>query len=270
MSTATKERYTPPPPPADADEFTRESFRPRERGFVGQLVENRHSGTDAEFNKKHKLPKALLRWYQVIADQGAEYEDGNPVANINHVFLQTMDGDPVSEASQAGMLAEAFNEVCGCDMMPANPDSAGYIGHFFRFENRKVGEGEKKSFYLSLPVEYLGDEYEHTGRKRIVKSKQDGGSRRSRDEDEDEDAPATGSDDVVTVAQWLNGQQVGDLKPGLINGTPLHDIKTIGGVSIRGGLSAGPGGRRPLIEKLVALGAISVDDDGVIHAEVAG
>lgn len=269
MTTTTQERgrFTPQDAPADAPAITREGLREHKPGFPGKLLKNKKTITDAEFNAKHGLDYGVLRWYQEIQDLAAVEADGSPALRINHEWLQTMAGDPVSEKSWVGMLSDAYNEVCGCSMLPDDPEAAAYKDHCFWFKPVKTGENQTtgKEYFSYAPTEYLGADYKYEGRVRVLKPRDGPSGGRAA---QAEAAAAETADDTLLAEYlaFLDGKDVASLTPASPNQAPNKDKLTgnLYGVSVRGGLAKGATGKQKIIDVLVEKGHIEVAEDGTI------
>ena len=235
--------------------------KPSDFSYPVKLLESAKVYTNDSFNEKFDIEgEGLLQLYQVFerCDQ-VWASDNNPVRRYNRTLLEWFNHEPLFSNAEANVIAEAFEEVCGCDMLPDNPDTAAFIGHFFKMKDVKVPRAEK--LYMRIPVEYLGADYVYTGKVTEV----EGGTREEADE-----APAVTFDNDVTTAIYLASILDGSTEASIRGGAGLkliggdetfNGVSKVLGVNLRGGLVKP---KALLLDKLVEEGFLTVDD-GVLN-----
>ncbi len=253
-----QERYQPTEAPADAAVVTRGDLSSGNYKYPAKLAEVKKVLSEP----KDKSRKPVLQNYQVFERQDEAWADGNPVLRRNRLNLQfqskeTGEVQPIWEGSDADQVGQAFEELCGCDMFPDNPDTASFIGHFFMVESVKVPDTDK--IYIQVPVEYLGDDFKFSGNVRTREAQGQDGAQA-------EAPPVDNAEDAARVADVLVGMTEEDVRGGagllaIQAVTELKDVRTVLGISLRGGLVQP---KAILLDKLIAAGLVSIDGGTVM------
>ncbi len=253
-----QERYTPTDAPADADVITRDNLSSGTFKYPAKLVECKKVMSEPQ----DKTRKPVQQLYQVFERCDQQWSDGNPVLRRNRLNLQfqskeTGEIENIWEGSDADQVGQAFEDLCGCDMFPDNPDTASFIGHFFMVEDVKIPKTEK--LYLRIPVEYLGDDFKFAGKVTTLESQNQDGAQA-------EAPPADNAEDAARVADVLVGMTEEDVRGGAAllavqKVDELKDVRTVLGISLRGGLVQP---KAILLDKLVAAGLVTIDDGTIM------
>ena len=247
--------YVPKIAPKNSEQITRDNFDSGEFIYPGKLVFN-----EKTICQREGATNGLLQWEQVIEQQHRAFSDGNPGRQFNSLLLQNprTGGGPMWKGCDADLLAEAYDGLIGCDMMPDSDDSAEFVGHYFMFKSVKVPNTDK--LYRQLPVEYLGPEYKFDGKVEVIGQSANGAAPA---EDNAEDATNAG-----LLVALLVGLTEADIRGGaglklVSDSEDLKAVKTVLGIPLRGGLVKP---KAILLDKLIAGGFVTIDDGGVVRA----
>ncbi len=252
-----EQRYQPTDAPADAEAITRDNLSSGTFKYPARLAEVKKVMSEPQ----DKTRKPVQQLYQVFERCDQQWSDGNPVLRRNRLNLQfqskeTGEIETIWEGSDADQVGQAFEDLCGCDMFPDNPDTASFIGHFFMVEDVKIPKTEK--LYLRVPVEYLGDDFKFAGKVTTLES-QDGAQVA-------EAVPADNAEDAARVADVLVGMTEEDVRGGAAllavqKVGELKDVRTVLGISLRGGLVQP---KAILLDKLIAGGFLIVEEGTIM------
>ena len=248
--------YKPKIAPKDADVITRDTFDSGEFIYPGKLVFN-----EKTICQREGASAGLLQWEQVIEQQHRVFSDGNPGRAFNSLLLQSpKTRGPIWKGSDADLLAEAYDGLIGCDMLPDTEGSEEFVGHFFMFKSVKVPNTEK--VYRQIPVEYLGPEYKFDGKVETI-GQADGAT------------PAADEGDAENASLLVNllvGLTEADIRGGaglklVSDSEELKAVKTVLGIPLRGGLVKH---KAILLDKMIAAGLLVIDDEGIVRATEEG
>ena len=248
--------YKPKIAPKNSDVITRDTFDSGEFIYPGKLVFN-----EKTICQREGTANGLLQWEQVIEQQHRAFSDGNPGRQFNSLLLQSpKTRGPIWKGSDADLLAEAYDGLIGCDMLPDTEGSEEFVGHFFMFKSVKVPNTEK--VYRQIPVEYLGPEYKFEGKVEVIGQSANGAA--PPDESADENGPV--------LALLLAGQSEADIRGGaglklVSDSEELKAVKTVLGIPLRGGLVKP---KAILLDKMIAAGLLVIDDEGIVRATEEG
>jgi hypothetical protein len=254
------EQYTPTYAPDDAERITRDDLEEGSGSlYPAKLVECRKVLSDRQDGDTRP---PVLQMYQVFERCDQVWPDGNPVLRRNRLNLQYVkraDGKvyPMWPGSPVDQVGEAFSNLVGCDLFPDSAETASFVGHYFMLSDVKVPDTER--FYLRIPVEYLGEEFEYEGDVTTLNVGDGSG-----------DAPAPPEEDGAIprlVAGMLDGLSEEDIRKGaglkLVGKTEeLADVQTVLGKSLRGGLVQP---KAILLDALLEEGYLVVEE-GVVKA----
>ena len=249
--------YKPKIAPKNSDVITRDTFDTGEFIYPGKLVFN-----EKTICQREGTANGLLQWEQVIEQQHRVFSDGNPGRQFNSLLLQNpKTGGPIWKGSDADLLAEAYEELIGCDMLPDTEGSEEFVNHFFMFKSVKVPNTEK--VFRQIPVEYLGPEYKFEGKVEVI-GQSTNGPAPAEDEGDAENATA--------LATLLSGLSEADIRGGaglklVSDSEELKAVKTVLSIPLRGGLVKP---KAILLDKLIGAGLVIIDDDGVVRATEEG
>lgn len=271
MATATKQKDQAPALPVFGTDVL---FQPRDRKYPAKLVAN-------EKTSKNLEDQEIIRvnWHQKWENPTRVFPDGNPspkhtTAYLGDANLQGQIVQAAGENSLGDNLRNAFIDLIGCDMLPDNPDANDYVDHWFMVEDVDVNKGRKnqdgtdrKSYYVTMPVEYLGEDFTYDGQVTVIPVK---------DKDEEEEAgPTADNDALALVAEALAGLDPSDAQftpkaLAKVNGNEtLKANSTLvlpNGSTVRGGLARkGEDGISVAVTELIEAGFIFIDDEGLIQ-----
>lgn len=271
MATATKQKDQAPALPVFGTDVL---FQPRDRKYPAKLVAN-------EKTSKNLEDQEIIRvnWHQKWENPTRVFPDGNPSTKHTTAYLgdANLQGQIVQAAGENSLgdnLRNAFIDLIGCDMLPDNPDANDYVDHWFMVEDVDVNKGRKnqdgtdrKSYYVTMPVEYLGEDFTYDGQVTVIPVK---------DKDEEEEAgPTADNDALALVAEALAGLDPSDAQftpkaLAKVNGNEtLKANSTLvlpNGSTVRGGLARkGEDGISVAVTELIEAGFIFIDDEGLIQ-----
>ena len=201
--------------------------------------------------------KRRLVWFQEFQRLDQVWPDGNPVFRYNQPVLAWGDGTPAAKGSDADVIAEAFFEIAGCDLLPDTPGSEEYVGVVFRLKDVKK-EGTEK-VYLRIPVEHMPG-YKHPTPPVTIGTQ----------ETQSEPATVDDTESAFRLAALLDGEDATEVLEGklfkqVVNDPTMEGVKSVLGISLRGGMLRGA-----LLTKLTNEGFVTVDEDGLITAVASG
>ncbi|KKN01639.1 hypothetical protein LCGC14_1125720 [marine sediment metagenome] len=251
------ERYQPKDAPADAAVITRDNLSSGGFKYPAKLVECKKVLSEPQDASR----KPVQQMYQVFERCDQQWPDGNPVRRYNRLNLQfqskeTGEIETIWEGSDADQVGQAFEDLCGCDMFPDNPDTASFIGHFFMVEDVKIPKTDK--LYLRVPTEYLGDDFKFAGKVTTLES-QDGAQAA-------EAPPTDNAEDAARVADLLVGMTEEDVRGGaalllIQKDEKLKGVTTVLGGSLRGGLVQP---KAVLLDRLIAAKFLTIEDGTIM------
>ena len=247
--------------------YNPEAEQENDFGFIGKLVANGFQPSGPEYNEKAHLAEPVWQWRMEYEALDVDRDDGTPGIFSTTVNLESVGKDGTKRRrtgndTPPGVISTAFSGL-GITISPAL-GGTDFVGHVFRMVAHNVKQGSfSKRVYI--PVEYFGDNYVYTGKKRVLKARtQEGESVSARNIIAQAAANAAQSD--VEKAQRLIT---------LIDGLPMDATvlsQAIGRNGVRTesiyGINVVVGLRSPkfeLLDKLEQNGLINTQG-GIIHA----
>ena len=205
-------------------------------------------------------PDGTPQLYMEFERLDQQWDTGEAAIVRQRLFLLTKDGDPLWEGSDLDIITGTFSGATDSDFLDIKGTEQAFIGHCFLIEDEDTGRtfvtkaGKERKAYQQVCKEYLGADYEYTGKVKILPS-QSG-----------EAADAGMSDEEVAgyLVELFSGESIADLKSGkaldiVKDDSTLAEVKQVLGKPLRGGLVKP---KSVLIDLLIAEG-YAVDEDGI-------
>lgn len=247
---------------------TQERYLPKRAGT--QTITSREELSSGGF----KYPARLTQYFETTLndeDGGTpqlymeferldqKWDTDEPAIVRQRLFLTTKDGSPLWAGSDLDTITKTFSDATESDFLDIEGTEAGFVGHCFMIEDEDTGReyttktGKTRKAYQQVCTEYLGLDFEYTGKVRIIPSGDANAA----------DAGMSDEEVAAYLAQSFAGESIADLKGGraleiVREDSTLAEVKTVLGKALRGGLVKP---KSVLIDLLIEQG-YGADEDG--------